>query len=545
MNSTAGVCITEYTERAEKERARPAGSGHSQPGLRTDRSAGFGANAPKLTNALDRQAWFDIARPNPSPPADLGNNALTPWGILGLTNPDLLHSDTGAGAWEGNEARSSPGGTAMHVTTHDSDVSAPESTAERALARIGESARLIDEEIGDDLPASRSPLDVQVLSLSDGRVAELLNGSGPLWDQWRERWAALHESERDAAAHPAWITAWLRAYVLPQRRDVRLFVCRCEQQLLAVLPFEVLPSIAPWCRTCELRMPADIPLEGASLALPASELPRVFDALFGLRLEGAGRPSILTFDKVDETHAVLRQEGLHCLREEVTPRSVIECGQGYDRLLEELGGNFRGNLRKSRNKLEKLIVVRFDELTSAAEVADGIARFVDVERRSWKAREGTDLANDPSMQEFFSFALTRLAESGQAVVHLLQAGGSDLAALLALRFGDRLDVHKISFDDRYADMSPGNLLLERVMRDAAPRLGITRVNLVTHLPWHARWKPSLVRTYRVRIFAPGPRGLWARARTTPFRSLVRSGLARLGWLEPLRYVRYRIFNRPG
>lgn len=431
----------------------------------------------------------------------------------------------------------------MHVTTHDSDVSASENTAERALARIGASARLIADELDDGSCERRSPVEIEVLSLTDARVTELLNGSGTLWDQWRECWAALHESERDAATHPAWVTAWLRAYVLPQRRDVRLLVCRSEQRLMAVLPFEVHASLSPWGRTCELRLPAETPLEGASLALPAADLPRVCDALFGLRLEGAGRPSTLTFDKVDETHAVLRLADLSCLAEEVSPRSVIDCGQGYDRLLEEVGGNFRGNLRKSRNKLEKLADVRFDELTSAAEVADGIVRFTDVERRSWKATQGTDLANDASMQEFFSFALTRLAESGQAVVHLVQAGGSDLAALLALRFGDRLDVHKISFDDRFADMSPGNLLLERVMRDAAPRLGLARVNLVTHQPWHARWKPGLLKTYRVRIFAPGPRGVWARTCAMPPRSLARSVLARLGWLEPLRSVRNRLLRQ--
>ena len=430
----------------------------------------------------------------------------------------------------------------MHVTTPDSDMIAPESTAERALAQIGASARLIADELGDSDLQCRSPLEIEVLTLTDERATELLNGSGPLWDQWRECWAALHELERDAATHPAWITAWLRTYVLPQRRDVRLFVCRSEQRLLAVLPFEVHASLSPWGRSCELRLPADTPLEGASLAAPASDLPRVCHALFGLRLQGAGRPSTLMFDKVDETHAVLRPGDLSCLPEEVTPRSVIDCGKGYDRLLEDVGGNFRGNLRKSRNKLATLADVRFDELTGADEIADGIARFTDVERRSWKAAEGTDLANDPAMQEFFSFALARLAESGQTVIHLLQAGGSDLAALLALRFGDRLDVHKISFDDQFADLSPGNLLLERMMRDAAPRLGIARVNLVTHQPWHARWKPDLVKTYRVRIVAPAARGLWARARATP-RSLVRSVLARLGLLEPLRSVRNRLFRQ--
>lgn len=432
----------------------------------------------------------------------------------------------------------------MPVTTSELPSVPQQAAGESALARIDETAHLIDKELDQTRSATSPPVEVQVLSVRDDRAWNPHDGSGPLWDEWLALWNGLDESERDAASHPAWITAWLRAYALPQQRDVRLFVCRCSDRLLAVLPFEVSSSRSPLGRICQLRLPAEVPLEGASLALPAAEARRIFRALFSLVLPDAGRPAVLTFGEVDQTHALLRLAGLRRTVEEIDSRSVIDIGRGYDQLLADVGGNFRGNLRKARNKLEKLVVVRLDEITSADDIPQGIARYTDVSRRSWKAAEQTDLASDPAMHEFYSFALPRLAQSGQAVVHVLQASGVDLAAQLSLRFGDRLDVHKISFDERYADMSPGNLLLERVMREAAPRRGIARVNLVTHLDWHARWKPSLIRTYRVRIFAPGLQGLWARAHSTSPRTLLRSGLARLGWLEPLRRTRNRLLKRP-
>ena len=422
--------------------------------------------------------------------------------------------------------------TARNATSVDTN---PADAASRVLSRIDHVSGLVAGELSLDAQ-DRAPVEVEAIALSDHRAAALLRREPGLWSEWLALWNALPACDRDAATHPAWLTAWLRHYALPSGRDIRLFVCRAAGELLAVLPFELLAGATLLGRTCQLRLEATSPLEGASLAMRSTDLDRVCAAIFRVRLDNV-RPAAIVLDKVDETHSLLQSSDLSCRSGEIEPRSVIDISAGYEALLAALSGNFRGNLRKARNKLDKLTGVRLDEIAHPVEIAAGLARFADVEQRSWKSHEGTDLARDEAMHGFFQDALLPLAASGQALIHVLHAAGTDIAAQIALRFGDRLDVQKISFAESYQEMAPGNLLLERVMRDAAPRLGITRVNLVTNLPWHGRWTPGAIRTYRVRIFPAGLRGAWSQLWSIPFRARARIWLERAGLLDRLRAIR--------
>lgn len=414
------------------------------------------------------------------------------------------------------------------------------STLEGALTEPDAAAA--DEQRLTESP--RPPVSVTVHALADAELDALWRREGKLWGDWIRLWQGLKPEERDAAAHPAWLTAWLTHYALPSERDFRLFVCRAADTLLAVLPFEVLPKQTPIGRVCQLRLESAAPLEGGSLAVRAGDLNRLFRAIFENSLDGRMRPAAIVLDQVDETHALLKWTGLHCRADEIQPRSVIDLPEGYDALLESLSSNFRGNLRKARNKLNKLGAVRLDEIASPEELANGLSRFAEVERRSWKAREGTDLAADAALSGFYGDALPPLAAAGEALIHVLHVNGADLAAQIAVRWGDRLDVHKISYVEEYQDIAPGNLLLELVMRDAAPRLGIRRVNLVTHLPWHARWNPGVIRTFRTRIFPQGVRGAWTRLWLVPPKERARAWLDRAGLLEWFRDVRSRRSKGP-
>jgi CelD/BcsL family acetyltransferase involved in cellulose biosynthesis len=408
--------------------------------------------------------------------------------------------------------------------------------AGRVLSGLDHVSGLVAGELGA-ADSDDAPVDVEAIRLSDHHAAALLRREPGLWSEWLALWDALPPCDRDAAAHPAWLSAWLQHYALSARRDMRLFACRAAGELLALLPFEVVPRFTPLGRTCELRLEATSPLEGASLAVRSADLERVCAAIFSTRIDSL-RPAAIVLNKVDETHSLLRASGVRC--EEIEPRSVIDISAGYDALLAALSSNFRGNLRKARNKLEKLSGVRLDEITAPHEMTAGLARFANVEQRSWKGQEATDLARDAAMHGFYRDALQPLAANGQALIHVLHAAGTDIAAQIALRFGDRLDVHKISFDEQYQDMAPGNLLLEHVMRDAAPRLGITRVNLVTHLPWHGRWNPGVIRTCRVSIFPGGVRGAWSQLWSASPKDRVRTCLDRVGLLEALRALRDRV-----
>lgn len=393
---------------------------------------------------------------------------------------------------------------------------------------------------GTAAPADRadqvanSAASVEIIGPTSSAWADLIAQRGRLWREWCDLWNSLAVSERDPATHPAWLTAWLAAHS-ESDRDVRVFVCRDAAQFLAVVPLEVVDRGG---RRTRLRAPADVPLEGASLAVRKGGLSPVLAALLRTPIDGGQQPQMLEFECVDESHHLLQQRTLSCRIEQAGARSVIEIPEGEADPMERFGSNLRGNLRKARNKLQRHADARIDELTTPAEVAAAIERLAEVESRSWKAEGGTDFASDQRTRAFFATALPALAAEGRALAHVLFADGRDIGAQLSVRFGGELLVHKIAFDAKYSPCAPGNLLLKRVLEDAS-RNGIRRVNLVTSLPWHQRWKPTRAATYRVQVFPNGLRGVWTRATRVPARDRLRDWSERLGLLPQIRSWRSR------
>lgn len=380
---------------------------------------------------------------------------------------------------------------------------------------------------------------IEALGRPSAGWQDLAARRGGLWQEWRQLWTALAADERDPATHPAWLAAHL-ARLGDSLRDVRVFVCRSAERLLAVVPLEVVRCSRAGSATYFLSAPDDVPLEGASLAARRDDLPHVLDALLRTPVDGRRLPEMLEFARVDASHALLQLCGWNCRVEHHGARSVVDIPEDRGQLWDGLGGNLRGNLRRARNKLQRYSDARIDELTSETELAAAVTRFADVEARSWKAEQGTDLAADRTMCDFFARAMPELADEGRAVSHAIFADGRDIGVHLSLQFGDELLVHKISFDAGYAACAPGNLLLQHLLDDYAPRHGIRRINLVTCLPWHERWKPRTMATYRVQVFRGGVGGMWARARMVPLRDRVRSWLRRCGVLE-----RWRTCTRMG
>ncbi|MBL8850127.1 MAG: GNAT family N-acetyltransferase, partial [Planctomycetaceae bacterium] len=303
----------------------------------------------------------------------------------------------------------------------------------------------------------------ELLTRASSAWQDLAAQTGPLWNEWRRLWDSLDTDERDPATHPAWQSAWLALH-RDSVRDIRVAVCRTADDLLALIPLEVVSAGAGRRSRCTLVVPDEVPLEGASLAVRRDDLPRVLDALLRTPVDRR-TASMIEFARVDATHSLVTQQGLTCRVEAAGTRSVIDLPANPADLWAALGSNLCGNLRKARNKWNKLPGARIDALTSEQQLASALARLADVESRSWKAEHGTDLASDAAIRQFFAGALPLLASEGRAVSHVLVADGRDIGAHLALQIGNELLVHKIAFDADYKDCAPGNLLLQHLLDD--------------------------------------------------------------------------------
>ena len=122
--------------------------------------------------------------------------------------------------------------------------------------------------------------------------------------------------------------------------------------------------------------------------------------------------------------------------------SYLTTVGSFEAYRAELGANFRGNLRKANNKLQKQDKVQFLFLGSQQVEDSHITEFIEVECSGWKGRSGTAIASSPNWQRFYRIMMSRLREAGALELHFLTAEGKAIAGHLAVRIGRKLAIYQ-------------------------------------------------------------------------------------------------------
>jgi CelD/BcsL family acetyltransferase involved in cellulose biosynthesis len=182
-----------------------------------------------------------------------------------------------------------------------------------------------------------------------------------------------------------------------------------------------------------------------------------------------------------------------------------------DVFMDRLSKNFRGALRKARNKLAKLDGVTVEWARTPEAVAAALPRFLEVEASGWKgsAGVGTAIQLDPALRGFYSGLARRLAESGHGRINLMMHGDKAIAGQFGIVAGERYYLLKIGYDESYRHEAPGNLLLERLVQEVAVDPAIRYIDLVSDASWHQSWKPVQRDVLVHHVFQPTPLGVAA------------------------------------
>jgi hypothetical protein len=213
------------------------------------------------------------------------------------------------------------------------------------------------------------------------------------------------------------------------------------------------------------------------------------------------RPAWLVFDQVREDSVLWG-----CLRsldtreycaDVVGASDIIDCQRTFEKTRAALSRNFRGNLRKARNKLTSLVDVRFVHASDPQALEREFERFLDVEASGWKGEGGTHgaLRAKPTHVAFYRDLVATFRDGGQCEINALYAEGRCIASQLCARSGAEYTILKIGYDERYARVAPGQLLLERTLEYCCRDPQITRLSLVSGSAWHRDWRPNAVPVY--------------------------------------------------
>jgi len=177
--------------------------------------------------------------------------------------------------------------------------------------------------------------------------------------------------------------------------------------------------------------------------------------------------------------------------------SVLATDLSSDAWSAAAGKNLRAALRKARNRFERRGELTVTEATDADALGPALDEFVAVESSGWKADLGA-LANRPAQHATVRRFLRTAAADGAAAVRTLRLDGRPAAAQITYVADGTLDLLKVAYDDDLADLSPSNLLMADLVRSCCDRPDVDRIDLVTRQPWHDRWHPEALPTYRSR-----------------------------------------------
>jgi CelD/BcsL family acetyltransferase involved in cellulose biosynthesis len=161
--------------------------------------------------------------------------------------------------------------------------------------------------------------------------------------------------------------------------------------------------------------------------------------------------------------------------------------RSWEEMQQRLHQKFRQNLRRRRKKLEEKGVVTLERYTQRAELDARLDEGFALEQSGWKGQRGTAVAQDPTVSAFYRMLAHNAADRGELILYFLRVGGTAAAFHYGLSVGGRYYLLKPGYDESLKECSPGQLLMEEVVKDCITR-GVTELDFLgPDMAWKRDW----------------------------------------------------------
>jgi CelD/BcsL family acetyltransferase involved in cellulose biosynthesis len=207
---------------------------------------------------------------------------------------------------------------------------------------------------------------------------------------------------------------------------------------------------------------------------------------------------------------VYRERGFVTVRPWRFGCPYIELDDSWREPERHFSAQRRWTLGKRRRRAESLGHVTFDIVTPDSTNIDAlVTEAFTVEASGWKRRSGSAIAVSPWRRAFYGRFARYASEEGILRLCFLRIGGKAAAMEFAIEFDGRFFGHKIGYDERFAECSPGNLLRLEILRDAAER-GLQSYEFQGFdAPWTYGWTKSVRPMVSVTAHPATARRFWA------------------------------------
>ncbi len=185
--------------------------------------------------------------------------------------------------------------------------------------------------------------------------------------------------------------------------------------------------------------------------------------------------------------------------------SIIPVEGTFNEYKKGLSKKFVSNLRRSRNKLEKLGDLSVTVIDEGGDARENLLSFAAVEQSGWKGRKGT--AVKYMFWRFYEELVDNMGKREWLQWYFLNSGNKRIAGYLTIPFGRSVFIFKTGYDEEYHACSPGSLLTEKMLEHIFSTGKYDVVNFFTDYEWLSRWKVEQKPYYNVLISFNNPLSL--------------------------------------
>jgi CelD/BcsL family acetyltransferase involved in cellulose biosynthesis len=186
-------------------------------------------------------------------------------------------------------------------------------------------------------------------------------------------------------------------------------------------------------------------------------------------------------------HEAVKQAGLPCGTWESLQSPFVPLPAKHDELLARLDAKFRANVRRRRRKLEEKGKVTLERVAGGLHLEGWLEHGYALEQSGWKGKRGTAIAQDGATRGFYSELAREAAELGKLSLYFLCVAGRPVAFQYGLTYGGRYLLLKPGYDEALKECSPGQLLMDEVLRDCTSR-GLAELDFLgPDMPWKRDW----------------------------------------------------------
>lgn len=137
----------------------------------------------------------------------------------------------------------------------------------------------------------------------------------------------------------------------------------------------------------------------------------------------------------------------------------------FEDYLSEKSGNFRSNLRRKTKKLHNKFSYTIKIYTSPEEAEKAVQEIIDIDKNSWKEKEGTAISSRNETEALYKNLAKNLSKSEWLRIYIMYIDSKPIAFDYGVLFHNNYFMLKTSYIESMSDYSPGIVLRGKVLED--------------------------------------------------------------------------------